>query len=306
MATGGLLQSVMPQSFEEVQRLASTAVAAGLYGQQSAKEKKQREVGTGYDYVVDEKKAVAQATMAILMGLEIGSPPMQSLQNIAVVNGRCMVWGDLLPALIRGNGHKMREWIDGEGDAMIAHCVITRGDTGEEIHGEFSVADAKQARLWQTEPMVKKYADKPASANDSPWFRFPKRMLQMRARGFAARDAIADIMKGMQVREEHIDLDREDYQDVTVNPFSGRPVPNVKASISAPSVVDDLDDIPDVSAPPAGMTAETKAIQALGKAAAADALDEIMAGLDEAVARLPLVLKTYDARKTSFADGVLL
>jgi hypothetical protein len=304
MAAGGLMQSVMPRSFEEVQRLASTAVAAGLYGQQSAKEKKQRESGTGYDYVLDEKKAVAQATMAILMGLEIGSPPMQSLQNITVINGRCMIWGDLVPALVRGNGHKMREWIDGDGDNMVAHCEITRGDTGEVIPGEFSVEDAKRARLWQTEAKVKKYHDKPPMDNDSPWYRFPKRMLQMRARGFAARDGIADIMKGMQVREEHIDLDRDEYHDVTpgkVNPFNGRSLPDVPdvgatAIGTSARVV-----VPDVSAEP---TPEAKAIQALAKAASIDALDEAIASLDEAVARLPLVLKTYDARKAALADGI--
>jgi hypothetical protein len=302
MIAGGLLQSVMPQSFEEVQRLASTAVAAGLYGQQSAKQKIKRDGANGYDYVFDEKQAVAQATMAILMGLEIGSPPMQSLQNITVINGRCMIWGDLVPALVRGNGHKMREWIDGNGDAMVAHCEIIRGDTGEAIHGEFSVDDAKQARLWQTEAKIKKYHDKPPVDNDSPWYRFPKRMLQMRARGFAARDGIADIMKGMQVREEHIDLERDEYQDITVNPFSGRAVPNVpdiKQSINVPDI---RTSTPNVET----LTPEAKAIQSFAKAASIDALDEAIAVLDEAVARLPLVLATYDARKAALADGIRL
>ena len=82
-------------------------------------------------------------------------------------------------------------------------------------------------------------------------------------------------------------------------------VDSVPDAVTAPTAsMADLDDIPDVSAPPAGMTAEAKAIQVLGNAKSADALGEVMAGLDEAVARMPLVLKTYDARMASFVDGV--
>ena len=95
-----------------------------------------------------EEKALAQATMAVLQGLELGIPPMQAVQQIAIIGGRCTIWGDLIPALIWRAGHKIREWIEGEGDARVAWCEITRGDNGEIIKRKFSVEDAKRAGLW--------------------------------------------------------------------------------------------------------------------------------------------------------------
>lgn len=42
--------------------------------------------------------------------------------------------------------------------------------------------------------------------NDSPWYRYPKRMLQMRARSWALRDSCADILRGLSIREEVEDM----------------------------------------------------------------------------------------------------
>ena len=88
--------------------------------------------------------------MAALQGLELGIPPMQAVQQIAIIGGRCTIWGDLVPALIWRADHKIREWVEGEGDARVAWCEITRGDNGEIIKRKFSVEDAKRAGLWDT------------------------------------------------------------------------------------------------------------------------------------------------------------
>lgn len=39
-----------------------------------------------------------------------------------------------------------------------------------------------------------------------PWKTNPRRMLQMRARAFAGRDAVPDVLKGLAVAEEAIDI----------------------------------------------------------------------------------------------------
>jgi len=57
------------------------------------------------------------------------------------------------------------------------------------------VEDAKRAGLW---------------AKQGPWTAYPKRMMQMRARGFALRDAFPDVLKGMITAEE-----AQDYQEET-------------------------------------------------------------------------------------------
>lgn len=137
----------------------------------------------------NEDKALAQATMAVLQGLELGIPPMQAVEQIAIIGGRCTIWGDLIPALIWRAGHKIREWIEGEGDGCVAWCEITRGDNKEVITRKFSVDDAKRAGLWDTRAKIKQ-KDKPniwhEEDNSSPWYRFQERMLQMRARGASA------------------------------------------------------------------------------------------------------------------------
>jgi hypothetical protein len=142
-----------------------------------------------------------QVMVAIMAGAELGLAPFQAIQSFAVVNGRPTLWGDGLMAVVRARGVKVREWLTGEGDGMAAHCHVTRPDTGEEVERAYLVADAKKANLW---------------GKAGPWQQHPKRMLQMRARAFALRDGCADMLRGVQMREEI-----EDYQqirDVTPKP----------------------------------------------------------------------------------------
>lgn len=172
--TGGKLAAIVPQSFEDVQRLAMMAVRAGLGPR---------------DRSDDEHTAVAKCTAAILQGLECDIPPLQALQGIAVINGRAVIWGELLVALLWSKGFKVAKTIEGEGDARCAVARITRPD-GEVIEKRFSVADAKHARLWKT------------AQDASPWSRFPMDMLGWKAFGRAVRDGAADVTHGMTTRED--------------------------------------------------------------------------------------------------------
>lgn len=223
---GRQMHSIMPQSFEEVQRIARMAVVSGLFK------------GDRKD---DENAKLAKASMAIMQGLEVGLPPMQAVQCIAVINGRCLIWGDAVPALLWSNGFKIVQEIAGEGDKRTATCSITRPD-GTVITRSFSVADAKKARLWDERTTIKKqwdgkWEDKP---NDSPWFRFPDRMLAYRALGFAVKDGASDATRGLYVNEEYA---ANDMVDVTP------PAPTVAA-------LPDIPDIPDET--PASDTDEAR------------------------------------------------
>ena len=137
--------------------------------------------------------------IAIQMGSELGLAPMQSLQNIAVINGRPAVWGDAMPGLCRASGMMtyMREWSDGEGDTLTWHCETKRRDDPNPILRDFSVTDAKVAKLW---------GKKGYNGQDTPWITNPGRMLQMRARGFALRDAFPDVLRGLISAEEAADI----------------------------------------------------------------------------------------------------
>lgn len=166
LKTGNQISAIVPQTIEEVFRLAQGIAASGL-------------APKGMD-------KPEQITVAILTGLEIGLPPMFAIQKIAVINGRPSIWGDAVPALLWAKGFKLRERMEGNGEERTAICEVTRPD-GEKIERSFNVAMAKKAGLW---------------GKAGPWTQHPDRMLQMRARGFACRDGAADALSGLYLSEE--------------------------------------------------------------------------------------------------------
>lgn len=137
-------------------------------------------------------ESVQQVLVTIQMGLELGLPPMAALRTICVINGRPSIWGDGMLGVVRASGLllSIEELIEGEGDKMVAVCRTSRMGDESTVERRFSVADAKTAGLW---------------AQKDPWKKYPKRMLQMRARGFCLRDHFADILSGMGTAEEALD-----------------------------------------------------------------------------------------------------
>jgi hypothetical protein len=136
--------------------------------------------------------------IACQYGMEVGLTPMQSLQSVAVVNGKPALYGDALVAVVRASGllEEFEESIDGEGDERVAVCrVKRRGMKAREAR--FSVADAKTARLW---------GKTGRDGQTTPWITYPERMLAMRARGFALRDEFADVLRGLIAYEEAADI----------------------------------------------------------------------------------------------------
>jgi hypothetical protein len=127
--------------------------------------------------------------LAIQHGAELGLAPMQAVQGIAVVNGRPSIYGDTAKAVCVGSPvcEYVRETIEGDGDKMVAICEAKRRGYPDATISRFSVDDAKKAGLW---------------GKSGPWSQYPRRMLQMRARGFALRDAFPDVLKGLVTAEE--------------------------------------------------------------------------------------------------------
>lgn len=131
-----------------------------------------------------------QIVVALQMGFEIGLTPMAAIQNIAVINGRPMVWGDAPLAVCRASGlfdeSKFTEKLKSDGKVLSAECTVCRKG-GNPVTRSFSMADADAAGL---------------VAKGGPWKQYPKRMLQMRARSWALRDAFTDVLRGVHIREE--------------------------------------------------------------------------------------------------------
>lgn len=135
--------------------------------------------------------------VAMMQGCELGLNPIQSLQNIAVINGKPCVWGDALLALVQNHPSfgGIEETFDEK--TMTATCVVWR-KTGSRHTQTFSESDAEKAALWNKQ---------------GPWQNYPKRMLTMRARGFALRNTFADALLGLITAEEAYDYPQE--RDIT-------------------------------------------------------------------------------------------
>lgn len=128
--------------------------------------------------------------IAIQWGGEIGLKPLQALQSIAPVNGKPNLYGDAGKAMLLAHGCIIEEddieLVKANGRAR---CVIKRRGR-PPVQRTFSLEDAKTAGLW---------------GKEGPWRTYPYRQMAWRAFWFAARDAAADILRGMGGYEEAID-----------------------------------------------------------------------------------------------------
>lgn len=140
--------------------------------------------------------------IAMQYGAEIGLPPMASLQGVSVIGGKPGVYGDaFLGVVMAAPAYRAhREFYltaDGEETRALSQADLLRDETRAVAEfyrrgidapfvAEFSIADAKRARLWN---------------KDGPWRDYPARMLKWRAREFAARDGFAAELRGITIRE---------------------------------------------------------------------------------------------------------
>jgi hypothetical protein len=128
----------------------------------------------------------ANVFAAIMMGAEIGVGPMQAMANIAVVNGRASMWGELVSGLIWGSGicEKLEDKVTGKGDDL-AVTVTTKRKGVAEYSYTFSWEDAKLAGL---------------TAKDT-YQKYRKDMLYWKALGRVSKRYWADVLKGITIRE---------------------------------------------------------------------------------------------------------
>lgn len=127
--------------------------------------------------------------VAMAMGYQLGFPVEQSLQDIAVINGRPCLWGDGLLSLALNHPECQsinEEPLMDDKDHVIGYrCIVTR--RGHQPHTkQFTLQDASVAGLL---------------SRGTVWKAHPERMLQMRARSFAIRDKFADALRGLRIAE---------------------------------------------------------------------------------------------------------
>ncbi|KQQ72960.1 hypothetical protein ASF70_15970 [Rhizobium sp. Leaf321] len=218
LSAGGQVMAIVPQTFEETMRVSRAVVASGL-------------APSALVGKLEGDAAAAAVAVAIMSGAELGLKPMVSLRSFTVINGKPALYGDGLINVVRMSGKVtyLRTGCDEVNGKLIGFCEAKRSDTGEDKRVEFSQDDAVRAGLWQTEAVVtkwnkwdKKNEQKP---NDSPWYRFPKRMLAWRAAGYCLRELFGDVLGGIRDEFEAREIaDADEMRDVTPASES-RPTP---------------------------------------------------------------------------------
>jgi hypothetical protein len=154
--------------------------------------------------------------VAVQTGAELGLKPMQSLQGISVINGRPSIWGDAMRALVISHP----EFEDLHEDKQDTYCTVTLKRRGRSaVVTTFTMDDAKKAGL---------------AGKSGPWQTAPKRMLQMRAFAFAARDLFADALKGIKSIEEVRDYPDGERIERDITPASAAPAVEAPARPELP------------------------------------------------------------------------
>lgn len=233
MAVGGAVTAVVPQSVEEIFRIAKGVVQSGL-------------APFALTGKIDTADGLSRGTSAvaivIMAGAELGLPPMVSLRSFTAINGRPALYGDGLINVVRRSGRAKALTVnytrgkdfrlfvragmipEPESEEEAAElkadflswpiddrtggfCDATRNDSGETKVVIFTVSQAKRADLWQSEAMIEKDVwsgpqgsrtkKREKVPNDSPWYRYPERMLGWRAAGFCLRELFSDALGGI-------------------------------------------------------------------------------------------------------------
>jgi hypothetical protein len=149
------------------------------------------------------------AAIAIQAGLERGLGLLGGLQQCVVINGVLSWRGQGAYALIQNSPlckpGTLKFWHEGEGENMKGVATAWRVGYDKPDSREFTVKQAKQARLW---------------GKQGPWQEYRERMLAWRALGLLARDVFPDVLGGFPLAEE-----AEDFEPVGEEkpPITSRP-----------------------------------------------------------------------------------
>lgn len=165
----GGVPAVNIKSLDDVAQVADIILAAGWGGQ---------------------ARKIEEVMAKILKGAELGLGAFESQNSIALISGKPCVFGDAMLAVCMASGlleDIKEELVKTEDGTIEAICTVKRKNLKSATIRKFSTKDAKLAGL----------LDKPG-----PWRQNPKRMLGMRARAFALRDAFPDVLCGIHGVEE--------------------------------------------------------------------------------------------------------
>lgn len=162
----------------------------------------------------------ANAFVAAETGVALGLEPLQALQSIAVIKGKATLSSDLMAAVIRGAGHKLR--VIENGAESVTVTLIRRDDPDFKYTVTWDREKATRAGLW---------------GQKGPWSQYPTQMLRARAISEVARQGASETLMGMIYTPEDFNTTVTDTGDIVeaeiVHEAPAKPAPAAKAKQAA-------------------------------------------------------------------------
>lgn len=164
----------LDQRVEYVQRIAAAGIVPDIY-----------------------RGNAANAFIAAETGVALGLEPLQALQSITVVKGKATLSSDLMAAVIRGAGHKLR--VTENGPESVTVTLIRRDDPDFKYTVTWDREKATRAGLW---------------GQKGPWSQYPTQMLRARAISEVARQGASETLMGMIYTPEDFNTTVTDTGDI--------------------------------------------------------------------------------------------
>lgn len=129
----------------------------------------------------------ADIVWAMDIGDALGVPYTQVMQSMVVARGKMTMSADLMGAVVRRAGHKVR--LREDGDSVTA-TLIRADDPDYEFTATWDKAKAQAAGLW---------------GSRGPWQQYPRQMLRARAITEVCRQGASDALAGTVYAPEEME-----------------------------------------------------------------------------------------------------
>lgn len=150
------------------------------------------------------RNQAANVLWAMDLADALGIPFPQVMQTMAVMRGRMTMSADLMAAVVRRAGHKLR--IHEQGMSVTA-TLIRQDDPDYEFTATWDEAKARQAGLW---------------GQRGPWSLYPAQMLRSRAITEVCRQGASDALAGTVYSPDELELTGGDANTAGAEPAAAR------------------------------------------------------------------------------------
>jgi hypothetical protein len=136
------------------------------------------------------RKQPANVLLAMEYGDALGLSPIAAIQGVHIIDGKPTASAQLIGALVRKAGHRLRVKVSSDGSAAKA-TIIRRDDPEFEFESVWTLERAQGAGL----------------LGKGTWKQYPAAMLKSRAITEVARDACPEVLSGVAYTAEELGHD---------------------------------------------------------------------------------------------------